>query len=183
MRIQGAVREEGGVAMIMALVVVLILAAIVLAMTFMTTAEVDTHRLSRWDTFAQYVAQAGIEHQIYLLKGDKNACAVPYQQYPVLSGETPGLGVWWYVTALTCIATPGDTCTLDVTTGCPTGNPTSRRWTIDSFGENWDCPTPCSTLRHQRTIRAQVDITYVTCAATNGCPSSVTLLRWERVEP
>ncbi|MGH2372410.1 MAG: hypothetical protein ACRDIC_02875, partial [bacterium] len=86
MRIQGAVREEGGVAMIMALVVVLILAAIVLAMTFMTTAEVDTHRLSRWDTFAQYVAQAGIEHQIYLLKGDKNACAVPYQQYPVLSG-------------------------------------------------------------------------------------------------
>ncbi len=172
MRIMRALRDERGVALILALVVVLILAAITLAMGFMTSAEVDIHRMSRWDSFAQYLGQAGIEHQIYLLKGNKDAAAVPYQNYPVLPGETPGSGVWWYITTLTC------------TLNCPPGNPTSRRWTILSFGENWDCPTPCTTRRHQRTIRAQVEIRYGTCAAgTNACPTGVTLLRWERVEP
>lgn len=171
MRTTRLLRSERGVALIMALVVVLILAAITLAMGFMTSAEVDIHRLSRWDTLAQYLAQAGIEHQIYLLKGNKDAAAVPYQNYPVLAGESPGLGVWWYITTLTC------------TLNC-TGTPSTRRWTINSNGENWDCPTPCTTLRQQRTIRAQVEITYVNCTAgTNACPSGVTLLRWERVEP
>lgn len=177
-------RNERGVALIMALVVVLILAAITLAMGFMTTSEVDIHRLSRWDSLAQYLGQAGVEHQIYLLKGNKNDCGVPYQNYPVLLGETAGLGRFWYFTSVTCIPIAGDTCTLSVTTGCPTGDPATRRWSISSFGEIWDCPTPCATLLHQRTIRAQVEITYVTCGVvTNGCPSGVTLLRWERVEP
>ncbi len=186
MRIMHALRDERGVALILALVVVLILAAITLAMGFMTSAEVDIHRMSRWDTLAQYLGQAGVEHQIYLLKGDKNSCFVPYQEYPQLPQYTAGLGPFWYITSLTCIATPGDTCTLDAITFCPTGNPPSRRWTINSFGEVWryDSATVTWALLQQRTIRAQVEITYVNCGAlTNGCPSGVTLLRWERVEP
>jgi Tfp pilus assembly protein PilX len=147
----------------MALVVILILAAIVLGVAQMTTGEIDIHRVSRWDTLAQYLAQAGVEHQIYLLKENKDALAVPYQTFP----SAP----FRYITALTC--------TLDCT-----GNPAVRQWTINSFGEIWDCPTPCTTLLQQRAVRARVEITYVTCGAvTNGCPSSVTLLRWEEVYP
>jgi hypothetical protein len=89
----------------------------------------------------------------------------------VLPGETAGSGKLWYFTTLTC------------TLNC-TGTPTVRRWTINAFGEIRDCPTTCATVLHQRTVRVQVEITYVTCAAgTNACPSGVTLLRWERVEP
>lgn len=169
---RGTLRNERGVALIMALVVILILAAIVLAVSQMTTGEVDIHRMSRWDTLAQYLAQAGVEHQIYLLKGNKDAAAVPYQNYPVLPGETAGSGRLWYVTSLAC------------TLNCPPGNPAVRRWTIVSNGEIWDCPTPCTTLLHQRQIRAQVEIAYATCGGTtNGCPERVTLLRWEEVYP
>ncbi len=167
-----ALADEHGVAMIMALVVVLVLAAITLAMGFMTSAEVDIHRMSRWDTLGQYLGQAGIEHQIYLLKANKDAAAVPYVEYPQLAGYPPGQGPFWYVV-------PSLTCTLNCT-----GNPTSRRWTISANGEVWRYEAPTWTLLQQRTMRAQVEITYVTCAAgTNACPSSVTLLRWERVEP
>lgn len=173
MTIASALRSERGVALIIALVVVLILAAITLAMGFMTSAEVDIHRMSRWDTLAQYLGQAGVEHQIYLLKENKDTTAVPYQEYPRLPGYPAGRGPFWYVTALTC------------TLNC-TGNPSSRRWTITSDGEvrRFDPATATWTLLQKRTIRAQVEITYVTCGAlTNRCPSGVTLLRWERVEP
>ncbi len=168
-----ALRNERGVALIMALVVILILAAIVLGVAQITTSEIEIHRLVRWDTLAQYLGQAGVEHQIYLLKADKNALAVPYQEYPLLPQYPPGFGPFWYITSLTC------------SLNC-TGNPETRRWTIDSFGEVWiyDAATATWTLLQQRTIRAQVEITYVNCGAlTNGCPSGVTLLRWEEVYP
>lgn len=174
MRVTRAPHGERGVAMIMALVVVLILATLTLAMGFMASAEVDIHRLSRWDTLAQYLAQAGIEHQIYNLKVNKDAAAVPYTEYPQLSGYPPGLGPFWYVV-------PTLTCTLNCT-----GNPSSRRWTIAADGEvrRYDPVAMSWTLLQERTIRAQVEIAYVTCAAgINACPSGVTLLRWERVEP
>ena len=172
MRAMETLRNERGVAMIMALVVILILAAIVLAVSQMTTGELEVHRLTRWDALTQYLGQAGVEHQIYLLKGNKDAAAVPYQNYPVLPGETAGLGRFWYITSLTC------------TLNCPPGNPAVRRWQIASFGEIWDCPTPCATLLHQRTIRAQAEITYVTCGGVvNGCPKQVTFLRWEEAYP
>jgi len=178
-------RNEQGVAFIMALVVVLVLAAITLAMGFMTTSEVDIHRLSRWDTLAQYLGQAGIEHQIYLLKSNKNDCGVPYQEFPQLAQYSPGLGPFWYFATPICSATPGDPCTPDVN-GCPTGNPDIRRWDINSYGEVWryDAGTGTWALLQRRTIRARVEITYATCTAgTYACPSAVTLLRWERAEP
>lgn len=174
--------DERGVALIMALVIVLILAAITLAMGFITSADVDIHRLSRWDTLDQYLGQAGIEHQIFALKGNKNNCGIGYFEYPQLVQYTPGLGPFWYTATPTCVATAGDTCTLDIN-GCPTGNPATRRWNINSNGEVWRYDGAWALLQ-QRTIRAQVEITYITCAAgTNACPSGVTLLRWERVEP
>jgi len=155
-----AVHNERGVALVLALVVILILAAIVLGIAHMTTAEIDIHRLTRWDTLLQYVAQAGVEHQIYVLKGNKDAAAVGYTNYPAISGA------YLYITSLACTLN----CTL---------NPAVRRWTITSFGEIWG-----ATLLQQRTVRAQVEITYVTCGGvTNGCPSNVTLLRWEEVYP
>lgn len=167
----GTIRNERGVALIMALVVILILAAIVLAVSQMTTGEIEVHRLTRWDTLAQYLAQAGLEHQIYLLKGNKDAAAVPYQEYPQLPEFTPGLGPFWYITSLVC------------TLNCPPGNPAVRRWSIDSFGEVWRFDGVW-TLLQQRTVRAQVEITYVTCAGvTNGCPKQITFLRWEEVYP
>jgi Tfp pilus assembly protein PilV len=168
-----ALRNDRGVALIMALVVILILVAIVLGVAQITTSEVEIHRLVRWDTLAQYLGQAGVEHQIYLSKGNKDALAVPSTNYPVLPGETAGSGKLWYFTTLTC------------TLNC-TGNPETRRWTINSFGEIRDCPTACTTVLHQRTVRGQVEIRYVDCGTpvvVNGCPSSVTLLRWEEVYP
>lgn len=168
---------ERGVALILALVVVLILAAITLALGFMTSAEVDIHRMSRWDTLAQYLAQAGIDHQIYAFKGNKDATVVS-AEYPQLPDYSPGYGPFWYATDLT--TTPCG-CTVNCS-----GNPASRRWTVCSHGQIWryDPIGGTWTLLQQRTLRAQVEIAYVTCAAgTNACPSSVTLLRWERVEP
>lgn len=168
-----ALRNERGVALIMALVVILILAAIVLGVAQITTSEIEIHRLVRWDTLAQYLAQAGVEHQIYLLKGNKNALAVPYVEYPLLPQYPPGFGPFWYITSLTC------------SLNC-TGNPETRRWTIDSLGEirQFNAATATWTLLQQRTVRGQVEIRYATCGAgTNACPSGVTLLRWEEVYP
>lgn len=161
------VQNERGVAFIMALVVILILSAIVLGIAQMTTGELDISRMTRWDSLAQYLGQAGIEHQIYLLKVNMNAGGITYTNYPVLPGETSGFGALWYRTTLTC------------TLNC-TGTPTSRRWQIDSFGEirKYDPGTGTFTTQQQRTIRAQVEITYSGSAVT-----SVTLLRWEEVYP
>ncbi len=169
---------ERGVAFIMALVIVLILAAITLAMGFITSAEVDIHRLSRWDTLAQYLAQAGLDHQIYAFKGNKGAAAVGYVEYPQIAGYAPGLGPFWY---LTDTSTAPCGCTVNCT-----GNPTSRRWTICSNGEvrRYDTASGTWTTLQRHSLRAQVEITYFTCdAGTNACPADVTLLRWERVEP
>lgn len=159
--------NERGVALIMALVVILILAAIVLGIAHMTTGEVEIHRLTRWDTLAQYLGQAGVEHQIYLLKENWDAAAVPYQEYPLLPEFPPGLGPFWYITSLTC------------TLNC-TGSPATREWTILSYGEVWNYnpATATWTLLQQRTIRAGLRITY-----SGSSPTGVTLLRWEEVYP
>lgn len=160
----GWLHSERGVALMLALVVILILAVIVLAIANMTTGEVEIQRLTAWDTTAQYLAQAGVEHQIYLLKGNINAGAVPDTNWPVLPGETAGFGTRWYRTSLTCLL------------NC-SGTPSSRRWSIDAFGEIRLYSGTWTTLQ-QRTIRAQVDITY-----SGTTPTSVTLLRWAEVYP
>jgi hypothetical protein len=164
----GRVRlNDHGVALPLALAVILILAVIVLAISSMTTSEVEIHRLTRWDALTQYLAQAGADHQIYLLKADKNAAAIAYTNYPVLPGETAGSGKLWYRTTLTC------------TLNC-TGNPATRGWTIQSFGEIRQNDGSWTTLQ-QRTVRAQLQITYGGVGINE--PTAVTLLRWEEVYP
>lgn len=156
-------RDERGVALVIALVVILVLTAIVLSVAQMTTGEIEIQGLTRWDTTALYLALEGIEHQIYLLKGNINAGSVADTNSPVLPGETAGLGSRWYKTELSCVLS----CT---------GSPSSRRWNITSFGQirNGGALPPLQ----ERTIRAQVEIIY-----SGSTPTSVTFLRWEEVYP
>lgn len=160
-------RDERGVALIIALVVVLILSGVVLAVAQITTADLEIHRVSRWDDTARYLAHAGMEHQIYLLKVSQTAGPVPYQNFPVLPSETAGSGAFWYTTTLLCI------------TNCTGSNNQTRVWRVTSNGEVRRC---CWTVLQQRQIRAQVQIDY---NDNNGVmePSAVTFLRWEEVYP
>ncbi len=171
MRMMHVVREERGVALVLALVVILVLAVIVLAVAQITTVELETHRMSRWDDINRYLSHAGIEHQVYLLKANQSAAAVPYQNYPLLPGETAGCGAMWYVTTLTC------------TLNCAGSTQTTRDWTIVSNGEVWQTPNCVTwTLLQQRQIRARVEITYQSVGGTM-IPQTVTYLRWEEVYP
>ena len=173
MRVYRFLDDQRGVALPVALVIILILTAIVLGVAQTTTSDLEIERLSRWDTTLQYLAQAGIEHQIYLLKDNKDAPAITDQNFPVLPGESPGFGAFWYYTRVSC------------TLNC-SGNPPSRRWDIDAFGEirRYDPAMGTWTKLQQRQVRAQVEIIYVSCnGQTNRCPSAVTLLRWEEVYP
>ncbi len=172
MKMMHVVREERGVALVLALVVVLVLAVIVLAVAQITTEELETHRMSRWDDINRYLAHASIEHQIYLLKANQSAAAVPYQNYPLLPGETSGCGSRWYtVSSLTC------------TLNCTGSTQTVRDWTMVANGEVWWTPDCVNwTLRQQRQIRATVEITYQSVGGTM-IPQTVTYLRWEEVYP
>ncbi len=171
---RATVRNEHGIALVVALVVILILTGIILAVTQITTSELETHRTSRWDDIARYLADAGVEHQIYLLKADQSTCGIPttptscvaYTNYPVLPGETAGSGAFWYRTTLQCI------------TNC-TGRVTDRVWWVTSSGEVRQC---CWTILQQRQIRANVEITYLRSGG-NNLPQTVTFLRWEEVYP
>lgn len=156
-------RDERGVALIMALVVILILTAIILALANITTSDLDVNRLTQTDTLLQYLAQAAAEHQIYLLKSNINAGAVADTNYPVLSGETAGSGRYWYRTTLTCTA------------NCASS--TSRDWTIEAFGELRKLNGSWTTLQ-QRTVRVKVQITY-----SGSTVTGVTLTEWAEVYP
>lgn len=162
--------DEGGVALILALVVIVILAAIVLAVAQITTSELEIHRLDRWDDALRFVGIAGLEHQIYNLKANQQGASVGYVNYPVLPGETSGCGAYWYNVSRTC-----------VNPSACTGNYPSRQFSIRSDGEIWTigCAT---TLQQQRSIRATVTITYVK-SGPNWVPTGVTFQRWEEVYP
>jgi len=168
MRTVDALRNQSGVALVIALVVILILSVIVLAVSQMTTSEVQIHRLTRWDTLAQYLAQAAVDHQIYNLKQDRGAGAVGWVEYPQLPQYPPGLGPFWYiVNSLTC------------TLNC-SGTPAVRQWTIEAFGDVWhyDSATATWTLLQRRTLLARLRITY-----SGSSPTNVALLRWEEASP
>ncbi len=163
--------DERGVALIVALVLVLLLAGIALAVAQTTTAELEIHRMSRWDDTARYLAHAGVEHQIYLLKGNQSAVAVSYQNYPVLAGETPGCGTLWYITTLQC------------TLNCTGSTQTIRDWTITSSGVVRSSPNCATwTVLLQRQIQAQVEITYQLVGGIM-IPQTVTFQRWAELYP
>lgn len=160
-----AARDERGVALPLALLLLLILAALAIALAELTEAELDVGRLTRWDLQAQYLAQAGMEHQIFALKGNKGAAALAATNYPA----TPG-AEFWYSTTLTCLLQ------------CATDRE-SRRWEIVATGEIRQ-PGGGPVLQ-TRAIRALVEIDYAwdAGAGTFRLPTEVTIRRWEEVYP
>ncbi|MDQ7840640.1 MAG: hypothetical protein RDU83_06385 [bacterium] len=153
----------------MAVVVTMILALIVAGIAQLMIAEMEMGRLTRWDAEAQYLAQAGLEHQIYLLKADKTAAAVPYTNYPVTLDQRT-----WYITTRRCLlSTPAD-CTSIVAADIA-----ARRWCILSTGEIRRYTGATFVVLQTRTIRAEVDITYGGASPLYGTPLRVTTLRWE----
>ncbi|MDQ7850333.1 MAG: hypothetical protein RB148_08675 [Armatimonadota bacterium] len=157
---------EEGVALPLALLVLLVLSILAVALAEMTAAEVDVGRWTRWDQQAQYLAQAAIEHQVYALKADKAAAAVGPVNYPA----TPG-AEYWYSTTLTCLLQ----CAADREV---------RRWRIIGTGE---IRTPGGAVLQRRAVRAEVEIAYAwgSTGPTAGfiVPATVTYLRWEEVYP
>jgi len=157
-------QREDGVALPLALVTILIVSALVVAIAQMTIAEVETHRRTDLDVRAQYLAQAGMEHQIYLLKSNKNAGAQALVNYPATAGQE-----YWYSTAVVCRLL----CT---------SNRESRRWEITATGEVRG--SGGGPIMQTRAIRAVVEIAYSgTGANLYQFPTEVTILRWEEVYP
>ncbi len=138
--------------------------ALVVGMAQMSTSEAEIHRATYLDARALCLAAAGLEHQIYLVKGNKNGGALAPVNYPATAGQE-----YWYSTTLTCVLQCTD-------------NRESRRWEITSTGEIRKSGT--AQVLQTRAIRALVEIAY----SGNGAnlysfPSKVKLLRWEEVYP
>jgi len=167
-----AYRREEGVALPVTLFVLVILALLVAALAGTTLGELESERLVDWDRRALYLAEAGVEHQIFSLKVDKDAPAVG----TVSMGGSPLEGR--YVVSLTCLPflSAGGSCS----------RPESRTWLITSRGELWQD----GTRVHVRTVEAVVEIRYCGGAANfKDCPTSgplygspevVLVHRWEQ---
>jgi hypothetical protein len=150
----------------MAIVVTLLLALIVGGVAQVLVADLEIGRLALWDTTAQYLAQAGLEHQIYLLKANKNAGAIADTNFPATTDQRG-----WFRTSLAC------------TLNC-TGNPAARRWAIRSSGElRRYHPDGTWTVLQTRTLFAEVDIAYGGTTPLYGAPLRVTVATWEEVLP
>ncbi len=150
--------------MILALVIVLILAALMLGLADTTISEIGITQATDWDLRAFYLAEAGIEHQIYVLKANKNAGPVGPVNYPVTPGQE-----YWYSTALTCLLHCGV-------------NWETQRWQIVSTGQ---VRLPGSaTVLQTRSLRAIVEIRFGGSGATLfQDPTRVTVLRREEAYP
>ncbi|MBM3470164.1 MAG: hypothetical protein FJX73_05150 [Armatimonadetes bacterium] len=146
----------------MAIIVTLIVALIVGGIAQLVVADLEMGRLVQWDTSATYLAQAAIEHQIYLLKANKDAGPIAYTNYPVTPDQRS-----WYVTSRTCLL------------NC-SGNVAARRWCVLATGEiRRYNPDATFTVLQTRTLRSEVDITYGGASPLYGTPLKVTVLRWE----
>jgi type II secretory pathway component PulK len=156
--------DERGLALPMAMLVVMILSALMLELALTSTAEFSAALPASRDLRANYLAQAGMEQQIYLLKVNKNAGPIGLTNYP----GTPGRE-YWYSTTLQCLLN----CAV---------NFESRRWQIVSTGEIHQTGSP--TVLQNRSLRALIEIHY---GGTGGSlfqfPTKVLVLRWEEVYP
>jgi hypothetical protein len=159
-----ALHNERGLALPMAMLVVMMLSAIMLEVALTSTAEFGAALPAARDVSAGYLAQAGTEHQIYLLKANKSAGAIGLTNYP----PTPGRE-YWYSTTLQCLLSCGT-------------NFETRRWQIVSTGEIHAAGS--GAVLQTRSVRAVVEIHY----GGNGLslfqvPTRVLILRWEEVYP
>jgi hypothetical protein len=156
-------REERGLALPMAMLVVMVLTALALELAATSTAEFGAALPAHRDVQATYLAQAAIEHQIYLLKADKNAGPLPLTNYPATAG-----GEYWYSTTLACLLDCGV-------------NFETRRWQIVGTGE---IHQPGGAVVQTRSVRALVEIHYGGSGASLfRIPTRVRVLRWEEVYP
>jgi type II secretory pathway component PulK len=159
-----ALHGERGLALPLAMLVVMILSAITLELALTSTAEFGDALATARDLRAGYLAQAGIEHQIYLLKANKDAGPIGLTNYPV----TPGRD-YWYSTTLQCLLSCG-------------ANFETRRWQLVATGEIHQAGS--ATVLQTRSIRALVEIHYGgTGSALFQIPTQVLVLRWEEVYP
>jgi hypothetical protein len=142
----------------------MILSAITLELALTSTAEYGAALPAARDIRTGYLAQAGAEHQIYLLKANKDAGAVGLTNYPVTPGRE-----YWYSTTLQCLLSCGATFE-------------TRRWQIVSTGEIHQAGS--ATVLQNRSIRAIVEIHYGGSGASLfQLPTQVLILRWEEVYP
>jgi type II secretory pathway component PulK len=164
MSLSRVLREESGLALPMAMLVVMILSVLMLELAHVATSEFNAALPASRDVRANYLAQAGLEHQIYLLKANKNAGGIGLTNYPVTPGRE-----YWFSTALQCLLN----CAANFET---------RRWQIVSTGEIHQTGGP--TVLQNRSLRAVVEIHY---GGTGGTlfqfPTKVLVLRWEEVYP
>ena len=159
-----ASRGERGLALPMAMLVVMMLSAIMLELALTSTAEFGAALPAARDVRAGYLAQAGVEHQIYLLKANKDAGAIALTNYPVTPGRE-----YWYATALQCLLSCGV-------------NFETRRWQIVSTGEIHQAGSPA--VLQTRSVRALVEIHYGGSGVSLfQFPTKVLILRWEEVYP
>jgi Tfp pilus assembly protein PilV len=156
--------REDGLALPLAMIVILILSALMLGLAETTTSELSLALPAHRDLRATYLAQAALEHQIYLLKANKGAAAMALTNYPVTTGQEA-----WYSTTLTCLLN----CAANFET---------RTWQIVATGEIHQTGGPA--VLQTRAIRAVVEIHY----GGNGAPpfqqpTKVFIVRWEEVYP
>ncbi len=156
--------QERGLALPMAMLVIMILSAITLELALTSMAEFGAALPAARDIRAGYLAQAGTEHQIYLLKANKDAGAIGLTNYPITPGRE-----YWYSTTLQCLLSCGV-------------NFETRRWQIVSTGEIHQAGS--ATVLQNRSIRALVEIHYGGAGASLfQLPTKVLILRWEEVYP
>ena len=156
-RVLSAVGDQQGLALPLTLFVLVVLAVLTAALAGTTVAEIDSDRLVDWDRKALYAAEAGLEHQLYELKKDKNAGPVgtvslnPNLRYSVTRECKPELSA-------------GATCDQ---------NRERRTWEITARGEVLDGVG----VVHRREVWALVEVRY--WGSNYGTPRSVSVLRWE----
>ena len=159
-----ALRREDGLALPLAMIVILILSVLMLGLAETTTSELSLALPAHRDVRSIYLAQAALERQIYLLKANKDAVAIALTNYPVTTGQEA-----WYRTTLTCLL------------NCAT-NFETRRWQIVATGEIHQTGGPA--VLQNRAIRAVVEIHYGGSGASLFLqPTKVLITRWEEVYP
>ncbi len=145
---------QAGFALPVTLFVLVLLALLAAALAGATTAELQGERLADWDRRVLYVAEAGLEHQIYRLKGDRNAGPVG----TVSLGGSP----WTFrYTVDARPAAPGGQCRGVVAD--------AGWWEIRSVGQL----VQGATVVHSRTVDALVEIQYLVLV-----PTRVTVCWW-----
>jgi Tfp pilus assembly protein PilX len=159
--------RETGAALALALVAVLLLGLLLAGIALMTVGDLDIGRATRWDAVALYLAEAGMEDQVYRLKADKDAGPIGVTVSPA-DGTVAGLSLR-YATRIKCLENCG-------------GNPSSRVWEVSSWGML--VRQSDNTPLQRRTVVAQVEVTYTGSGPDlNRFPSSVSFLQWEERYP